>query len=358
MIRASACLFAICLFLESALAQSPTAFKVGAILPLTGGLTEYGVAAKNGIELARKEHPELFNSIEFIYEDSQYDMNKTVSAFRKLQSRHDIALTFVWGSNPSNAVAAIAESVKEPLIAYTTERNLGAGKEYVIRFCSHEEQHARAILEYLRSKGLKHFTVLKTEIVFFNGITRDMRKLLQNDETIQVHDVALGEQDFKTLITKVTTEKVDGLVALLVSGQISTLYRQLEQLKVKFETVGTDFFDSMTEVRQAGGTMTGAVFPAHYVDQAFVGRYTAEYGNDVQLAIAAIAHDFALIVGRSFGNIGREQLKAEDVVRKFKHTRKEAGYATEFNFDDAVNGFDFRLIMRRVEKDRIVDLVK
>ena len=40
-------------------------FKVGAILPLTGHSAEYGVAARNGIELAKIERPELFKNIEF-----------------------------------------------------------------------------------------------------------------------------------------------------------------------------------------------------------------------------------------------------------------------------------------------------
>lgn len=343
----------------SAFAQTDGTFKVGVILPLTGPLTEYGIAAKNGIELARKEHPKLFRNIDITYDDSQYDMNRTVSAYRNLQSAHDVSLTFVWGSNPSNAVAAIAETSKTPLVAYSTERSVGESRNFVIRFCSHEGQHAQAILEYLRSKGLKHFGVFKAELVFFNGVVREMRKLLRDDETLSVNDVSVSESDFRTLLTKLRGDKTQALVVLLVSGQISSLYRQLDQLKVKIETVGTDFFDSMTEVRQAGGAMTGAVFPAHYVDQAFMQRYITAFGNELQLAIAAIAHDFALITGSNFGNGGGQALKAEDIVQKFKQAAgKRDGFATDFSFDPPVNGFDFRLIMRKIDKDRIVNLAE
>ena len=34
-------------------------FRIGAILPLSGRSADYGVAAKNGIELAKKEKPGL-----------------------------------------------------------------------------------------------------------------------------------------------------------------------------------------------------------------------------------------------------------------------------------------------------------
>ncbi len=42
-------------------------FRVGVIAPLSGALAEYGLAAKNGIELARSQHPELFDKLEFRY---------------------------------------------------------------------------------------------------------------------------------------------------------------------------------------------------------------------------------------------------------------------------------------------------
>ena len=38
-------------------------FKVGAMLPLTGVVAEYGIAIKNCIKLAQQEHPELFTNI-------------------------------------------------------------------------------------------------------------------------------------------------------------------------------------------------------------------------------------------------------------------------------------------------------
>ena len=351
-------LFGVLLLCQFALAQAENKFKVGVILPLTGGLAEYGAAARNGIELARKEHADLFRNINFVYDDHQYDMNKTVSAFRQMQGGHDISLTFVWGSNPSNAVAAIAESAKTPLIAYSTERTVAANKNFVIRFCSHEGQHAEAILNYLRSKGVKRIGVLKAELVFFNGVVNEMRKMLRSDEELIVNDVALGDSDFRTIIGKLKAENTQGLVVLLVSGQISAFYRQLAQLKAKMATVGTDFFDSMTEVRQAVGTMTGAVFPAHYVNQDFVKRYVAAYGNDMQLAIAAIAYDFALMTGRAFSGANGETLTAEKIVQYFRSSGKQTGFATDLSFDKSVNGWDFRLIMRKIDKDRIVDLIE
>ena len=39
--------------------------KVGAILPLTGPVAEYGQAIVNSINFAREDHPELFENLTF-----------------------------------------------------------------------------------------------------------------------------------------------------------------------------------------------------------------------------------------------------------------------------------------------------
>jgi branched-chain amino acid transport system substrate-binding protein len=72
-------------------------FKVGAILPLTGAAADYGIAIKNCIELAKKDKPELFTNIDFIFEDAAYDPKTAVSAYRSLTDGQRVDLTLTWG---------------------------------------------------------------------------------------------------------------------------------------------------------------------------------------------------------------------------------------------------------------------
>src|SRR5215212_6092609 len=69
---------------------------VGVNLPLTGDVAEYGVAVRNGIEMARKEQPGLFEDIDFLYGDNRYDGRTALTVFH---SQHDVQkakLSFVW----------------------------------------------------------------------------------------------------------------------------------------------------------------------------------------------------------------------------------------------------------------------
>ena len=75
----------------------PPDFKVGINLPLSGDVAEYGIAAKNGIEMAREEHPRDFEKITFVYEDNKYDGKTAVAAFHKQKDSDKVALSLVWG---------------------------------------------------------------------------------------------------------------------------------------------------------------------------------------------------------------------------------------------------------------------
>ena len=63
------------LFQGISFAEDLPTYKIGISAPLSGPLSEYGVAAKNGFLLARKQHPNVFKNIEFLFEDNQYQGN-------------------------------------------------------------------------------------------------------------------------------------------------------------------------------------------------------------------------------------------------------------------------------------------
>lgn len=72
-------------------------FKIGVLLPLSGPVAEYGVATQHGFELAQQEDPEGFKNIQFLFDDTQYDSNKTVLSLQKLRLADGISAAFVWG---------------------------------------------------------------------------------------------------------------------------------------------------------------------------------------------------------------------------------------------------------------------
>lgn len=336
-------------------------FRVGVLLPLSGALSEYGVAAKNGFELAMQESPELFKNVDFVFDDTQYDSKKAISGLQKLRFKDGISAAYVWGYGPNQAVSPIVEKQLFPLFAVSGERAISAGKKFTTRFCYHMGSLADVLLRHLRSINAKKIGVVKGELAYFNGLLDELRKRLHQDESLTVvESLPSEESSFKTTLAKLRGSKqYDALGVFLVSGQISQFYREMRQFSLKVDTIGTDFFDSMNEVKQSQGAMSGAVFAAPWIDASFIESYKERYGNDVQVAWAANGYEFAKLTGKLFGN-EYQKLSADEIIKRYTSNKDEQGSSSRFKYEESADGsgFDFKTVARRVQADRIVDITQ
>ncbi len=335
-------------------------FRVGVLVPLSGALSEYGVAAKNGFEIARQESPELFKNVDFVFDDTQYDSKKAISGLQKLRFKDGISAAYVWGYGPNQAVSPIIEKQQFPLFAVSSEQAISASKKYTTRFCYHMGSMAEVLIEYLRAKNAKNVGIVKGELAFFNGLIEELEKRLRADESISiVESLQSDESNFKTTVAKLRGRKFDALGVFLVSGQISQFYREMRQFSLRVDTIGTDLFDSMNEVKQSQGAMVGAVFAAPWIDTSFIETYRKRYGNDVQAAWAANAYEFAKLTGRLFGN-EHQKLPADEIIKRYTSNRDEQGSSSRFKYEESADGsgFNFKAVARRVEADRIVNVTQ
>jgi len=345
--------FGICLLGDLSLAQIDNKFRVGAILPLTGGLAEYGVAAKNGIELAKEQRPELFANVAFVYEDSQWDAKTAVSAFNKLVCTGNVSLVFNWGNPTTEAIAPIAETRNVPLIGMTLDPSAARGKTRLIRSINPASDFSKRLAEHLKLEGYKKLGVVMAQNTYVQGLLDGLKANLAADQ--QVTTIAtfnLPDMDFRPAILKAKSQGYDAIGVFLISGQVSTFYRQLQQQHVTIPTFGTDFFESASEIKMANGAMEGAVYPHIGVTPSFESQYKAKYNNDYQIAYAGNAYDMAVMIGTLFGpaqaswspqrildelRIPRSSLNGVTGTFKYKHTEEGDSY------------FEFPVYLKRIE---------
>ena len=93
--------------------------RIAAIVPLTGPVSEFGIASRNAMELFNKEDRGSC-AIEIIWDDSRYDGATTVSAYRNLASQ-SIDAVYVWGAAPAQALVPLTERDNVPTLAVTIE---------------------------------------------------------------------------------------------------------------------------------------------------------------------------------------------------------------------------------------------
>lgn len=301
-------------------------FRLGVSCPLSGILAEYGMAVRNGIELARREDPHAFKSVQFIFEDSQWEPKVAVSAFRALQTQHKADLVFNWGNPTSEAVAPIAEQARVPTLVMSSDSKIAEGRRYIVRTINSAAQLGERLAREVTSRGYRSIGVVLADNSYVGGVIEGFRDALQTDHSVDiVARVALDTQDFRSVIAKMKTRNFDVLGVMLISGQISGFYRQMKALHLVKPSFGPDFLDSKNELVAAGGAVEGAFHPNFDVVDSFRVRYEKQFGNDAQIPFAANAYDVANVVARLFGREEKARPSPEGIIDRIRAIRDYSG---------------------------------
>jgi ABC-type branched-subunit amino acid transport system substrate-binding protein len=328
------------------------ALRVAVVVPLSGPVAEYGRALKNGLILAQEEHPQLLAALRITFEDSRYDNQSAVSIVNKVAGEKSADLMYLWGYGPVQAAAPVAEARKLPLIAVSGEQGIDNGKRFVFRFCYRIEQFSEQLLRYLRSRGLKRFGFVKTEMAYMNSILAGMRSRLHSDEEIIEDSYLMGEQDFRISIERLKSKKVDAVGVFLVTGQVSQFFRQARDLHYQVLFFGASTFENKNEIAQAQGMMEGAVFPALDVDNGFRARYMKRFGDEVQLGWAANAYDFAMLSALRKDKLKDQVIKGGDIFEEYRDLKEYHGVEGMLIFKENAAGeneIHFPLVLKKIK---------
>ncbi len=354
------CCLIILTLTTSLLAQEPGKFRVGVIFPLSGPLSEYGIASKNGIEMAIQDRPKIFSNIEFIFEDSQWYARTALSSFIKLTQVDKVNMVYNWGNPTTEALAPLAERSKIPLLALSLDEKVALNKTFVIRTINQSGDFSLKLAYFIDASSYKNIGVILADNTYVRGLFNGLKKSLNKDIVIEeIASYPVADQDFKSSVIKIRSKKYDYIGVFLISGQISSFYKQLRQQGITTPTFGTDFFESSTEIKLAQGGMEGAVYPHLVVDPDFYRRYAAKFNNDYQIAYAGNAYDMAMIIGTEFSTKDSSTLSPEEIMKKLKNRGETKGIAGTFSFQNTKEDgphFHYPVRLKRIEEGVIREL--
>lgn len=151
------------------------AFKIGGTGPLTGDAAIYGMAAKNGAQLAVDEINALGGDIQFElrYEDDVNDPEKAVNAYNTLK---DWGMQLSLGSVTSKpGEATSVENYEDRIFALTPSASSQAtteGKDNVFQMCFMDPNQGTASARYIDEQdlGTKIAIIWKNDDVYSKGI--------------------------------------------------------------------------------------------------------------------------------------------------------------------------------------------
>jgi branched-chain amino acid transport system substrate-binding protein len=313
------------MFAAPALAQAKNPLTIGAIEVLSGPNSKYGVAIKNGFDLALASVNKAGGvlggrPLAIDYEDSAGDKDQALNAARVLIGAKRVPLLL--GPTLSNemfAVGPIAVQRHIPIVGTSTTANgITAIGPYVFRTSLPEADVVPVTLRTAQQKlGVKRVAVMYGADDAFTKSAYDVMKASLQKlgiQTLTTETFAERDTDFSAQLTKIKSLNPDAIVvsALVEAGAGILLEKKALGFPQSVRVIGGNGLNSPQVMKVAGaaanGTLVGSPWFIDKPDPAnrkFVAAYRAKYQMDPD-QFAAQAYDTLFLVARAIDKAGSD----------------------------------------------------
>ncbi len=319
--------------------------KIGVILPLTGGAAIYGLSAKEGIDLALGELNN--NQIELIFEDSQCNPEKAVSAARKLIDVNGIKV--IIGhicSSAALAVAPITEANKVILFSPgASSPDLTYAGDYVFR---NRQDISGEVSE--TAKIVKDFGISNIGIIYVNNDYGIASRNIFKEKFTELGGKILIEEsyqqesvDFRTQLTKIKEVNPEAIFLVGLINESAIIVKQSHELGVQSQFFSTIGIEGKELIEIAGPAAEGIIYTAPFFDvnsnestvKEFVDNFKTMYQKDPTYVFAANGYDALKILDLVINQCGKIDSDCiRDELYKIENFKGASGITTFNEYGD------------------------
>ena len=288
-------------------ASSDKVFKIGGIGPVTGAAAVYGLAVKNGAQIAVDE----INAdggingyqIEFNFQDDEHDAEKSVNAYNTLK---DWGMQVLMGTVTSAPCVAVADKTNADNMFQITPSGSSvecAQNPNVFRVCFSDPDQGAASATYIAENKLaeKIAVIYDSSDVYSSGIYEKFAAEAAN-QGLEIVDAeaftADSNKDFSTQLQKAKDAGADLVFLPIYYTEASLILKQADTMGYAPKFFGCAGMDGILQVENfdtklAEGLMLLTPFAADAQDeltQKFVTSYKENYG-ETPIQFAADAYD-------------------------------------------------------------------
>lgn len=282
-------------------------FKIGGIGPTTGDAAVYGIAVKNGAQLAVDEINEAGGingkKIEYKFEDDQADAEKSVNAYNTLK---DWGMQILVGSTTSTACTAVVEETHtDNMFQLTPSATALESIQYdnAFRMCFSDPSQGVASADYIVDNKIaeKVAVIYNSSDVYSSGI---YQKFAEEAKTKGLEIVAAeaftadNKTDFSVQLQKAKASGADLVFLPIYYQEASLILAQAQKMGYTPKYFGCDGMDGLLalegfDTALAEGVMFLTPFTPDAEDDAtqkFVSAYKEKFG-ETPIQFAADAYD-------------------------------------------------------------------
>jgi len=141
--------------------QSTETLTIGAILPLSGPASIWGVSVQEGMDLAQEELAQQGINLNIIYEDSQAKATMGVSAYNKLTNIDNVDVIFSALSSVSVPLVPLADADEMPLVVtLVAAQGIADKSPFTFRFYPPTEEYVNPHFEKIDKETYDEIAIL------------------------------------------------------------------------------------------------------------------------------------------------------------------------------------------------------
>ncbi|MCL2722000.1 MAG: ABC transporter substrate-binding protein [Treponema sp.] len=336
----------LCLLFLSFCNRNEHTTTTGIILPLTGDIAVYGIALKNGINLALDES-DIKEHIKLIVEDDQGNTRTATTVFNKLLLQNVDIIIGGAMSSVAAAIAPIAQQERVTLLSPSASLpSLTNSGKYFFRIWPSDTYEG-----YILADHAVNVLQLKRAAVLYinNDYGVGMNSVFSGEfgkkggEIVFSEGYAQGATDFRTQLVRIRNSNPDVLFVPGYYQEVANILRQIKDLNLNIQILGISSLYDERIIQLVGEQAEGIVFTYPSYDsksddetiQTFVKNYSARFGNAPD-AFAAHGYDVMKVVEYAVKQLKKnnEPITRETLRNEIAKIRDFNGVSGKFSFDE------------------------
>jgi branched-chain amino acid transport system substrate-binding protein len=324
-----------------------SAITIGAVLPLTGDLSNYSVASRKALELALEQQNAKGGingrKLALTVEDSRGVAAQAVSAFNKLVDfNHIVACVGPITSPEVLSVGPVANQKHVSIISpSSTSVDITNAGPYLFRTINVDSIETEAFASYVNhDMHIATVGILADQAAGTMSYANSFAKYFaaQGGTVVATEVIPQGSLDYRSSISKILAKKPSALYLAAVSNEIGELVRQIRSIDRQIPLLSYQSAEDKRVVEIAQDSVNGLVFSSTTLPDSALGAAHATFVSDFSKKFneqpgifGAESYDAFNIVAEALRRCGEDASKLAACIGQ---TSKFAGASGEITFDE------------------------
>jgi branched-chain amino acid transport system substrate-binding protein len=302
------------------------AFRIGAILPMSGDAKSYGPWMKNGMTIAQQHvnsNKELPQPIEVIFVDSETSAETGERGFKRLVDVDHVDAVVTTTTPVTKTLIPLADQRGIILFTSATAPGLVDGSQWAFRNASNIRDEVERLMHVAQSDlGVKKISLIYLNNAVGQWLDGNFRQLAGSQGMTVVESVSFekGDTDFHAQIQKIKAAAPDA-VYLYGYNELGLLAKQMRELGVNTQLLGGLDMELPEFIQVGKNAVEGAIYTKSEYDVSnpdplshhFVSDYKAAFGSDPDV-YSAVHYDMVMILSRAFKEAGHDKERMRQAI--------------------------------------------